>query len=189
MILQSWCVYRLISRLWGEHGSSHVAESEFLDLDIIVILRNVRLYAYLDVVRDAKFISETVKYLSKPILTKFFFVYLIFYEYAYLGAVFFGGSITYEVWDKQIAGTVPGFYWMMNFNDFGASIIVLVQQMVVNNWWIVVNMISGVVGNTILVRLFFTSFWVTIVLILVNIMVAIVLEIYGSVSAEVDAKF
>lgn len=78
---------------------------------------------------------------------------------------------------------------MMNFNDFGASIIVLFQQMVVNNWYVVVNMISEVVGNTILVRLFFTSFWVTVVLILVNIMVAIVLEIYGSVSAEVDAKF
>ena len=77
----------------------------------------------------------------------------------------------------------------MNFNDFGASIIVLFQQMVVNNWWVVVNMLTDVVGHQILVRLFFTSFWVFTVLILMNIMIAIVLEIYGSVSAEVDAKF
>lgn len=61
--------------------------------------------------------------------------------------------------------------------------------MVVNNWWVVVNMTSDVVGNVILVRLYFVSFWITVVLILVNIMIAIVLEIYGSVSAEVDKNF
>lgn len=74
----------------------------------------------------------------------------------------------------------------MNFNDFGSSLIVLFQQMVVNNWWVVVNMQTDVVGYAPLVRLWFTSFWVITVLILVNIMVAIVLEIYGSVSDEVD---
>jgi len=61
--------------------------------------------------------------------------------------------------------------------------------MVVNNWWVVVNMITAVVGNDVAVRLWFVSFWVITVLILVNIMVAIVLEIYGAVSAEVDVKF
>lgn len=61
--------------------------------------------------------------------------------------------------------------------------------MVVNNWWVVVNMITAVVGNDIAVRLWFVSFWVITVLVLVNVMVAIVLEIYGSVSAEVDIKF
>jgi hypothetical protein len=61
--------------------------------------------------------------------------------------------------------------------------------MVVNNWWVVVNMITAVVGNDVAVRLWFVSFWVITVLILVNIMVAIVLEIYGAVSAEVDIKF
>ena len=58
--------------------------------------------------------------------------------------------------------------------------------MVVNNWWVVVNMQTDIVGHTALVRLWFVSFWVIIVLILVNIMVAIVLEIYGSVSEDVD---
>lgn len=73
-------------------------ETEFLDLAIVFILRNARLIYYLDVVRDAKFVEETVKYLSKPIMTKFFFVYLIYYEYAYMGMVFLGGEITYKVY-------------------------------------------------------------------------------------------
>ena len=74
----------------------------------------------------------------------------------------------------------------MNFNDFGSAFIVLFQQMVVNNWWVVVNMQTTVVGYAPLVRLWFTSFWIITVLILVNIMIAIVLEIYGSVSDDVD---
>ena len=114
--------------------------TEFLDLNIVFILRNARLFTYLDVVRDAKFVSETIKYLTKPILTKFFFCYIIFYEYAYMGQLMFGGKISYDVYKEELAGNYPAFYFLMNFNDFGSSLIVLFQQMVVNNWWVVVNM-------------------------------------------------
>ena len=114
--------------------------TEFLDLNIVFILRNARLFTYLDVVRDAKFVSETIKYLTKPILTKFFFCYIIFYEYAYMGQLMFGGRISYDVYKEKLAGSYPAFYYLMNFNDFGSSLIVLFQQMVVNNWWVVVDM-------------------------------------------------
>ena len=114
--------------------------TEFLDLNIVFILRNARLFTYLDVVRDAKFVSETIKYLTKPILTKFFFCYIIFYEYAYMGQLMFGGRISYDVYREKLSGNYPAFYYLMNFNDFGSSLIVLFQQMVVNNWWVVVNM-------------------------------------------------
>ena len=78
-----------------EDNYTSSAESEFLDLAIVFLIRNARLIIYLGVIRDAKFVEETVKYLSKPIMTKFFFVYLIYYEYAYMGMVFMGGKITY----------------------------------------------------------------------------------------------
>ena len=74
--------------------------TEFLDLNIVFILRNARLITYLDVVRDAKFVSETIKYLTRPILTKFFFCYIIFYEYAYMGQFMFGGKISYDVYKQ-----------------------------------------------------------------------------------------
>ena len=115
-------------------------ETEFLDLNIVFILRNARLFTYLDVIRDAKFVSETIKYLTRPILTKFFFCYVIFYEYAYMGQFMFGGKISYDVYKQQLSGDYPAFYYLMNFNDFGSAFIVLFQQMVVNNWWVVVDM-------------------------------------------------
>lgn len=62
--------------------------------------------------------------------------------------------------------------------------------MVVNNWWVVVNMNTDAVGDYVVpIRMWFVSFWVITVLILMNIVIAIVLEIYGSVSEGVDKKF
>ena len=40
-----------------------------------------------------------------------------------------------------------------------------------------------------IVKCFFISFWIVIVLVMVNIIIAIVLEIHGSLAPEVKAKF
>ena len=66
---------------------------------------------------------------------------------------------------------------MMNFNDYGSALVVLFQQMVVNNWYVVVNMTVSVVGHTTLVRIYFITFYVVVCIVLVNIMIAIVLEL------------
>ena len=58
--------------------------------------------------------------------------------------------------------------------------------MVVNNWFIVVDMHAEISGNPVLVRIFFVSFWVIIVLILLNIMIAVVIEIHGSFTDEAE---
>ena len=50
-------------------------------------------------------------------------------------------------------------------------------------------MLGQVLGYKSLVRWFFISFYVNVVLILLNIMIAIVLEIHDSLSTEVDLKF
>ena len=73
--------------------------TQLFDLDMVIILRNMRLIKYLSELRDGMLIIETLRYLTKPILSKFFFVYLVFYMYAYLGMVWFGGKVTFEIWD------------------------------------------------------------------------------------------
>lgn len=81
----------------------------------------------------------------------------------------------------------PPFYYTLNFNDFGAALIVLFHQMVVNNWYVTVNQYTVIMGehNQWWVRLYFVSFWVTIVLIELNILIAIVLEIFSAVAEKV----
>ena len=68
----------------------------------------------------------------------------------------------------------------MNFNDFGSAIVVLFQQMVINNWYVVIYMYSTLAGSLWYVHIFFFSFWIIVVLILLNIMIAIVLEIHDN---------
>lgn len=60
----------------------------------LVIIRNIRLFKYGGLIRDVQFVSQTLKYLTAPIASKLFFIYLVFYEYALLGGIFFGGDIT-----------------------------------------------------------------------------------------------
>ena len=50
--------------------------------------------------------------------------------------------------------------------------------MIVNNWFVVVDMLSSAVDlGDKLTKYFFISFWIINVLILVNIIIAVVLEI------------
>ena len=110
-------------------------------------------------------IAATTRHITKPILGKFLFIYLVFYFYAQLGSLFFGGKLTTEAY--QANSSLPAFWYLLNFNDYGASLITLFHQMVVNNWFITVNMFVEIEGpgSSAWVRCFFVSFWIVIVLI------------------------
>ena len=83
---------------------------------------------------------------------------------------------------------MPGLYYLLNFNDFGAGMITMFHIMVVNNWWVTCLMYTDIVGNN-WPRVFFISFWVIVVLLVLNIVVSIVIDIYDSVHEEVEEFF
>ena len=72
---------------------------------------------------------------------------------------------------------IPALYYLMNFNDFGASFVTLFHIMIVNNWFVTCDMFSDIVGNN-WPRVYFISFWVFTVLIMLNLVISFVLEIY-----------
>ena len=73
----------------------------------------------------------------------------------------------------------------MAFNDFGQSMVTLFHVMVVNNWWMTCNMFIDVSGNN-WPQLYFVSFWVLTVLIIFNLVISNVIEIYDEVETEVQ---
>ena len=75
----------------------------------------------------------------------------------------------------------------MNFNDYGSSLVTLFHQMIVNNWFVTVSMYTDIIGSTVAIRFYFVTFWMAIVLVQLNIVISIVLDIYGSVTEEVEA--
>ena len=73
----------------------------------------------------------------------------------------------------------------MNFNDFGASLVTLFHIMIVNNWYVTCDMIC-IVKNSGWPRTFFVAFWVLTVLIMLNLVISFVLEIYSDTAEGVD---
>ena len=110
---------------WRNEDNSLV-RTELYSLGQIFIFRNARLIKDMRMIKSFEFIVQTLGYLTKPILTKFFFIYLVFYEYAYLGEIIFGGHVTYEGY-MSMKESYPPLYYLMNFNDFGSSLVVLYQ--------------------------------------------------------------
>ena len=82
----------------------------------------------------------------------------------------------------------PALYYLLNFNDFGASLVTLFHIMVVNNWFITCNMYCYVMGNN-WPRLYFISFWALTVLIMLNLVIAFIIEIYDTVSQEIEFEY
>lgn len=123
ILLQGYFVYS-VYYIYGNPDYLKVRH-ELQDLGILFTLRNARLLKYTRMIKDVEFVWKTLSYLSKPILNRFFFIYLVFYEYAYVGMILFNGKLTFRVYEDEIAASVPGLYYLMNFNDFGSAFVVM----------------------------------------------------------------
>ena len=154
---------------------------------IIILTRFLRILHLLGEVRQFQTVLLTFYKFQRPFLTMMVSLYTVFFIFAEIGMLCFGGKIKTN--SAQISEqSIPALYYLMNFNDFGSSMITLFHFMVVNNWMITCQMLMLVTGHTGPV-VYFVLFWVFIVLIMMNIMVAFVLEIYDQVGSEVEHKF
>ena len=137
--------------------------------------------------KEFNLVVETTHNLTVPIFSKLLFLYIIYYLFAIVGAFLFGGKIN----EKSVAEKSPGspaFYYLLNFNSYGASLITLFHFMVINNWFVTIQMYQAVTDNKYLPTLFFVVFWCFVVLVLLNVLISLIIEIYSSVEPEVNEK-
>ena len=152
-------------------------------LSITLLLRNLRLLSLLWELEDFRKITETFKRFSMPFLTIMFSLYTVMFFYAVVGEYFFAKMITTEsVSENNISASK--LYYLINFNDLYASMITLFHVLVVNNWNQTTDMYCTIAGNS-WPRLYFSTFWVICTLIMLNIVISFVLEIYGSIGDEI----
>lgn len=157
-------------------------------INTIFQLRNFRIIEFVQELKDFQVVVQTTQNMTLPIFSKLLFLYVVFYLFAIMGGFVFGGVITQSA-VKKSAPDSPPFYHLLNFNSYGASLITLFHFMVVNNWFVTVNMYVEVTGEAETPYLFFTVFWCCVVLVLLNVLIALILEVYSSVSPEVNEKF
>jgi len=109
-------------------------------------------------------------------------LYIVYYVFANIGMLMWAGKIT-TVSKQAEDPTIPSLYYLMNFNDFPSSLVTLFHIMVVNNWFITCNMYCDVVGSNY-PQVFFILFWVVTVLIMLNLVIAFMIEIYDAADGE-----
>ena len=76
-----------------------------------------------------------MKKLTAPFIIIFGTLYLIMYIYAQIGMLMYGGMVTISLLQNNQA-QIDQFYYLMNFNDFGCSLVTLFHILVVNNWYV-----------------------------------------------------
>ena len=133
---------------------------------------------------DFKKICQTFKRFSTPFMIIMFSLYSVLFFYAVIGEFFFGALITTD--SVQVYSIdASNMYYLINFNDMYASMVTLFHVLVVNNWNETTEMYT-VISESNWPRVYFTTFWVICTLIMLNIVISFVLEIYGSIGDEVE---
>ena len=161
--------------------------SRFTRINAIFQLRNLRVFELLWELKEFQIISATMQNLTAPITSKLLFLYIVYYLYAILGSWLYGGEINVMSVSAK-SPTTPAFYYLLNFNSFASSLVTLFHFMVVNNWIVTIGMYQSIAGPYTFPEVFFASFWCFVTVILLNVIVALIIEIYSSVEPEVARK-
>ncbi|KAI1896962.1 hypothetical protein AGOR_G00100300 [Albula goreensis] len=181
IIIISALIATIINSSLSSAGSSRQV------LDIVFILRILRLIRVMDSIQRFRTIINTLIKIGPTILTFGQLILVVYYIFAMVGMELFKGRVKFfesGSTDPQhefcgnplLKGTdfAELNYCRNNFNDIISSFILLLELTVVNQW-------HDILYETSLgahARIFFVLFHVVVVIIIINIFVAFVLEAF-----------
>ncbi|XP_028316526.1 two pore segment channel 3 isoform X1 [Gouania willdenowi] len=158
-------------------------------LDIIFILRVLRLIRVVDSIKRFRTIINTLIRIGPAILTFGQLILVIYYIFAIVGMELFKDKVKFFEADSsdpeksfcgnpQLKGTSFAHlnYCKNNFNSIVSSFILLVELTVVNQWHVLSSGFATVTHTS--ARIFFVLFHIVVVIIIINIFVAFVLEAF-----------
>lgn len=158
-------------------------------LDIVFILRVLRLIRVVDSIQRFRAIINTLIRIGPAILTFGQLIIVIYYIFAMVGMELFKGKVTFYGDDsvdpakafcgnRLLEGTdfAKLNYCKNNFNNVVSSFILLVELTVVNQWHVLSSGFAAV--THVSAKIFFVLFHIVVVIIIINIFVAFVLEAF-----------
>uniref|UniRef100_A0A8C2E4I5 Two pore calcium channel protein 1-like n=1 Tax=Cyprinus carpio TaxID=7962 RepID=A0A8C2E4I5_CYPCA len=158
-------------------------------LDIVFILRVVRLIRLVDSIKRFRAIINTLIKIGPTILTFGQLIVVVYYIFAMVGMELFKGKVQFfepnsTSPDQEYCGNplLKGTtfaklnYCKNNFNNVVSSFIVLLELTVVNQWHVLTSGFTAV--THVSARIFFVLFHIVVVIIIINIFVAFILEAF-----------
>merc|ERR1719263_915318 len=101
--------------------------------EIIIFIRMLKLLTLLYEIRVMRIIIETIRNLLRPLTNLAGILLSIYYIFAQLGMLMFGGKVYKGSPFIDNDPNIPNTYHLMNFNDLLSSFCTLFALMVVNN--------------------------------------------------------
>ncbi|KAM9562192.1 two pore channel protein 2-like [Guaruba guarouba] len=158
-------------------------------LDIVFILRVLRLIRIVDSIRRFRVIMNTLINIVPTMLTFGGLTLVVYCVFAIIGMELFHGKIQFfpansnaphalECGNPALKDSLfaRGKYCKNNFNNFASSFIVLMELTVVNQWHVFANGFANVTVQP--AKLYFIAFHIVMVIIIVNIFVSFILEAF-----------
>ncbi|XP_039217367.1 two pore calcium channel protein 2 isoform X1 [Crotalus tigris] len=153
--------------------------------DMVRLANMLIVFRFLRIIPNITFMSlvaSTLLDLVKNIRTFAGILVVAFYAFAIIGMELFGGTITPMQGNVSLVsnttlqcGTFEQLeYWPNNFDDFAASLVILWDVMVVNNWQVFLDAYSRYLSPWS--KLYFVTWWLTSSVIWVNLFIALLLE-------------
>jgi hypothetical protein len=102
-----------------------------------------------------------------------------FYLFAIIGMHAFGGDVLAQT-NTALAGTAyaqSGFF-NLNFDTLSSSFVVLFYLLALNDWPIIMEATVAVLGKS--ARLYFVAFWAVTIVLVLNVIVAFVIESFSA---------
>ena len=140
----------------------------------------LKLLTLLYEIKVMRIIIETIRNLIKPLMHLYGVLFSLFYTFALIGMLLFGGKITKSNPNIALNSSIPDNYHLMNFNDLVSSMITLFCLMIVNNWMIITDMYAVTMGSNYY-KIYFAIFYYFSVIVGINIAVAFAIDMYSSV--------
>lgn len=158
-------------------------------LDIVFILRVLRLIRLVDSIKRFRAIINTLIKIGPTILIFGQLIVVVYYIFAMVGMELFKGKVQffepnstspYQEYcgNPLLKGTTFAKlnYCKNNFNNVVSSFIVLLELTVVNQWHVLTSGFTAV--THVSARIFFVLFHIVVVIIIINIFVAFILEAF-----------
>lgn len=113
-------------------------------------------------------------------------LYIVYYIFAVIGMYGLGGVIKQPNFHSE--GGIPNnLYYLVNFNDLGMSMNTLYAFMIINNWPAITDMMVNASGS-VWPRIYFMAFYILVQWILLNIVIAMMLDIFTNVETQLDGE-
>jgi len=218
--------HMFISKLWNRFDSVIIGSAFLFDivdeangdnedaniiLDVLLILRVLRIVKILHGIDCFKNVLNTILHILPSLATYAGVLFVFIYIYAIIGMesfkdrVQFFGINTYNTTDPtqrwcgnpnlENSNFYRDKYCANNFNDIGSAIMVMFELLVVNQWHVLTEGFVLATGSKF-TRLYFVSFHLISVIIILNIFTAFVLEAFlleysfskGSLETALETK-